>query len=213
MVESGAKEIPEEVVVGAIEFAHEADQEDRCTGIIEHLVKLAGKTKRTVVALDDNDEAYSAEPSCPRSAIASSDALDTQKHPKFESYAQSQGHQGRAQEGACPKVIASAGKKLSKVLRRPSRDHLPRAGPQRAHSPRSPRLRRDSRKIVDRDRRSPPRSRFRPLPPAAKPRHSSPLRSAPPTTRSAWKATKASRSASPCSTTTSRRSPSVKSVV
>src|ERR1700712_4528988 len=83
MVESGAKEVVEEIVVGAIEFAHE--QIKKIVAGIEELVKVAGKTKRTVVALDDNS-AYQAE-LMGKVGDRLKDALDTQKHPKFESYA------------------------------------------------------------------------------------------------------------------------------
>src|ERR1700677_2606178 len=58
MVESGAKEVPEEVVVGAIEFAH-VEIKKICAGI-EELVSKAGKKKREVTLLE-NDEAYANE--------------------------------------------------------------------------------------------------------------------------------------------------------
>jgi len=83
MVESGAKQITEEVVVGAIEFAHEEIK--KIVAGIEHLVSLAGKTKRTVTPLE-NDEAYAANLKA-KVGDRLKDALDTQKHPKFDSYA------------------------------------------------------------------------------------------------------------------------------
>src|ERR1700735_5637669 len=83
MVESGAKEIPEEVVVGAIEFAHEEIK--KIVAGIEYLVSLAGKTKRTVTPLE-NDEAYAAALKA-KVGDRLRDALDTKKNPKFESYA------------------------------------------------------------------------------------------------------------------------------
>ena len=43
MVESGAKEVGEEVVVDAIEFAH--TEIKKICAAIEEMVKLAGKTK------------------------------------------------------------------------------------------------------------------------------------------------------------------------
>src|SRR5471032_958276 len=58
MVESGAKEVSEEVVVGAIEFAH-VEIKKICAGI-EELVSKAGKKKREVAPLE-NDEAYAKE--------------------------------------------------------------------------------------------------------------------------------------------------------
>jgi polyribonucleotide nucleotidyltransferase len=83
MVESGAKEISEENVVGAIEFAHE-EIKKICAGI-EELVKLAGETKRTVHEVEI-DQAYLGELKA-KIGERLADALDTQKHPKFESYA------------------------------------------------------------------------------------------------------------------------------
>ncbi len=83
MVESGAKETSEESVVGAIEFAHE-EIKKICVAI-EDLVSRAGKTKRTVNAVEV-DQAYLAELTA-KVGDRLKDALDTQKHPKFDSYA------------------------------------------------------------------------------------------------------------------------------
>jgi polyribonucleotide nucleotidyltransferase len=83
MVESGAKEISEENVVGAIEFAHEEIK--KICAAIEELVKLAGKPKREVSPVD-TDQAYLSELNA-KVGDRLRDALDTQKHPKFESYA------------------------------------------------------------------------------------------------------------------------------
>jgi polyribonucleotide nucleotidyltransferase len=83
MVESGAKEISEENVVGAIEFAHE-EIKKICAGI-EELVKVAGKTKRTVNEVEV-DQAYLGELNA-KVGEKLRDALDTKKHPKFDSYA------------------------------------------------------------------------------------------------------------------------------
>jgi polyribonucleotide nucleotidyltransferase len=83
MVESGAKEISEENVVGAIEFAHE-EIKKICAGI-EELVKVSGKTKRTVNEVEV-DQAYLGELNA-KVGEKLRDALDTKKHPKFDSYA------------------------------------------------------------------------------------------------------------------------------
>ena len=55
MIESGAKEVSEDVVVDAIEFAH-VEIKKICAGIDE-LVAKAGKTKRAV-APPEFDQAY-----------------------------------------------------------------------------------------------------------------------------------------------------------
>src|ERR1700760_1910606 len=83
MIESGAREITEERVVDAIEFAH--DQIKKIVAGIDELVAKAGKTKRTV-AEPELDKAYAKQL---ESKIGDrlKDALDTKKYPKFESYA------------------------------------------------------------------------------------------------------------------------------
>ncbi len=83
MIESGAKEVAEDVVIDAIEFAH-VEIKKICAGI-DDLVSKAGKTKR-VVAPPEFDQAYFDALSA-KVAAPLADALDTHKHPKFESYA------------------------------------------------------------------------------------------------------------------------------
>ncbi len=83
MIESGAKEVAEDVVIDAIEFAH-VEIKKICAGI-DALVALAGKTKRTVTP-PEFDQAYFDALSA-KVAAPLADALDTHKHPKFESYA------------------------------------------------------------------------------------------------------------------------------
>src|SRR5262244_866685 len=82
MIESGARQVKEETVVDAIEFAH-AEIKKICASINELRAK-AGKPKREVepVAFD---EAYFNEL---RAKVSNRlrDALDTAKHPKTESY-------------------------------------------------------------------------------------------------------------------------------
>ncbi len=83
MVESGAKETSEENVVGAIEFAHEEIK--KICAAIEDLVSRAGKTKRTVNAVEVDHDYLKAMTAKVGERLK--DALDTQKHPKFDSYA------------------------------------------------------------------------------------------------------------------------------
>jgi polyribonucleotide nucleotidyltransferase len=82
MVESGSKECSEEQVVDAIEFAH-VEIKKICAGI-EDLVSRAGKAKR-VPAPAEIDQAY-LDGLSGKVGAKLKDALDTQKHPKFESY-------------------------------------------------------------------------------------------------------------------------------
>ena len=109
MVESGAKEISEENVVGAIEFAHE-EIKKICAGI-EELVKVSGKTKRTVNPVEV-DQAYLGELTA-KVGGRLRDALDTEKHPKFDSYALVKEIKDELKKDL-PADDASAPKKLSK---------------------------------------------------------------------------------------------------
>ncbi|HEX4652523.1 MAG TPA: polyribonucleotide nucleotidyltransferase, partial [Granulicella sp.] len=83
MVESGAKEVSEEHVVGAIEFAHEEIK--KICAAIEDLVSRAGKTKRTVNPIEIDQDYLNALTAKVGDRLK--DALNTQKHPKFDSYA------------------------------------------------------------------------------------------------------------------------------
>ncbi len=83
MVESGSKEVSEEAVVGAIEFAHVEIK--KIVAGIDDLVSRAGKTKRTVTEPVVDTEYLNGLMAKVGDRLK--DALDTQKHPKFESYA------------------------------------------------------------------------------------------------------------------------------
>jgi polyribonucleotide nucleotidyltransferase len=82
MVESGAKEVLEEQVLKAIEFAHE--QIKKICAAISDLAKRNGKKKLEAKAVEI-DEAYydQLKAKIGKQLI---DALDTAKHPKHESY-------------------------------------------------------------------------------------------------------------------------------
>jgi polyribonucleotide nucleotidyltransferase len=82
MVESGAKEISEDRVLEAIEFAHE--QIKKICASINDLARYGGKKKKEV-APPEFDQAYYDQL---KSKVGAElmDALDTKKHPKLESY-------------------------------------------------------------------------------------------------------------------------------
>jgi polyribonucleotide nucleotidyltransferase len=82
MIESGAKEVKEETVVDAIEFAH--TEIKKICAAIEDLRKKAGKPKRAVTP-PEFDQAYYNDLQS-KIGVRLSDALDTAKHPKAESY-------------------------------------------------------------------------------------------------------------------------------
>ena len=83
MIESGAKEETEEVILAAIEFAHVEIK--KIVAAIEELVAKAGKPKRAFTA-PEFDEAYYAELKA-KIGDRLKDALDTKTHGKTESYA------------------------------------------------------------------------------------------------------------------------------
>ncbi|HYU46487.1 MAG TPA: polyribonucleotide nucleotidyltransferase [Terriglobales bacterium] len=82
MIESGAKEVKEETVVDAIEFAH-AEIKKICAAINDLRAKV-GKPKRQVTP-PEFDQAYYKNLQAKIGARLA-DCLDTQKHPKSESY-------------------------------------------------------------------------------------------------------------------------------
>jgi polyribonucleotide nucleotidyltransferase len=82
MVESGAKEVSEDLVLAAIEFAHE--QIKKICAAIADLAGRNGKKKREVKA-PEFDQAY-YDGLKKKVGAELSDALDTAKHPKLESY-------------------------------------------------------------------------------------------------------------------------------
>ncbi len=82
MIEAGAKEVKEETIVDAIEFAH-AEIKKICAAISD-LRGKAGKPKRQV-APPEFDEAYYNDLK-KRIGDDLADRLNTQKHPKSESY-------------------------------------------------------------------------------------------------------------------------------
>jgi polyribonucleotide nucleotidyltransferase len=82
MVESGAKEVSEEQVLGAIEFAH-TEIKKICAAIID-LAAKAGKKKIDVAAPEFDQKYY--DQLMKKVGAELKDALDTKKHQKLESY-------------------------------------------------------------------------------------------------------------------------------
>jgi polyribonucleotide nucleotidyltransferase len=82
MIESGAKEVPEEIVVDAIEYGH-GEIKKICAAINDMRAKV-GKPKR-VVAPPEFDQKYFDDLRA-KAGTRLTDALDTAKHPKAESY-------------------------------------------------------------------------------------------------------------------------------
>ncbi len=82
MVEAGAQQVSEAEVLGAIEFGHECCK--KIAAAIKQLVKLAGKPKREFQSPQPDPEVFAQVDKAAR--VDLTDALNTQKHPKLESY-------------------------------------------------------------------------------------------------------------------------------
>ncbi len=82
MIESGAKEVSEEVVVDAIEFGH--TEVKKICAALNDLRAKAGKKKREVTPPEFDQKYYDALQK--KISADLSDRLDTKKHPKAESY-------------------------------------------------------------------------------------------------------------------------------
>jgi polyribonucleotide nucleotidyltransferase len=82
MIESGAKEVKEETVVDAIEFGH--TEIKKICAAINQLKQKAGKQKRAVTPPEFDQAYFDALKKKVGADLA--DRLDTQKHPKAESY-------------------------------------------------------------------------------------------------------------------------------
>jgi polyribonucleotide nucleotidyltransferase len=83
MVEAGAQQVSEAEVLGAIEFGHECCK--KIAAGIRQLMKLAGKPKREFVSPALDADLYEQVAKAAR--VDLTDALNTEKHPKLESYA------------------------------------------------------------------------------------------------------------------------------
>jgi polyribonucleotide nucleotidyltransferase len=83
MVESGAEQVSEAEVLGAIEFGHACCK--KIAAGIRELMKAAGKPKKVFTPPVLDQELYAAIAKEAREEL--SDALNTQKYPKLESYA------------------------------------------------------------------------------------------------------------------------------
>jgi polyribonucleotide nucleotidyltransferase len=82
MVEAGANHATEEEVLKAIEYGHQCCA--KIIGGIHELVRLTGKAKRTYTPPSFNEELYKKIETSLRAELT--DAMDTKKYPKLESY-------------------------------------------------------------------------------------------------------------------------------
>ncbi len=108
MIEAGASEVSEDVIVDAIEFAHKEIK--KITATISDMAKQVGKPKREVPPVEF-DEAYYNDLKTKVGARLS-DALNTEKYPKSESHTRVKQIKTELKE-AIPEEDEDARKKLS----------------------------------------------------------------------------------------------------
>jgi polyribonucleotide nucleotidyltransferase len=120
MVEAGAQQVSEEEVLGAIEFGH-----DCCKKIaagIRQLVGLTGKKKKEFTPPALNQEIYAAVEKQAR--VELTDALDTKKYEKLESYARVAAVKKQVIEATPEEQKIEAGKCLDALKERIFRDEM-----------------------------------------------------------------------------------------
>jgi polyribonucleotide nucleotidyltransferase len=120
MVEAGAKQVSEQEVLGAIEFGHDCCK--KIAAAIRELVKVTGKPKREFHPPELDQEVYQQVDEAVRADLA--DALNTQKHPKLESYSLVAEIKKRAIETFAEEKRDAAGKCYDALKERIFRDEM-----------------------------------------------------------------------------------------
>ena len=163
MIESGAKEVSEEVVVDAIEFGH--TEVKKICAALNDLRAKAGKKKREVTPPEFDQTYYDALKK--KVGADLSDRLDTKKHPKAESHTLVSELKKKL-KAEIPEDDEKAQAKLKTLFRNSPRTNLPRGSDREEAPPGCPRLRRSPRNL-DRSRRPAPHPRQRHLHPRRNP--------------------------------------------
>ena len=83
MVEAGAQQVSEDEVLGALEFGHECCK--KIAAAVKQLVAAGGQDEEGLRAPELNEELYAAIEKKVRAELT--DALNTKKYAKLESYA------------------------------------------------------------------------------------------------------------------------------
>jgi len=120
MVEAGAKQVSEADVIGAIDFGHQCCQ--KIAKAIRDLMKVAGKTKRVFKSPERNPEIYAQVEKDFRADLT--DALNTEKHPKLESYGLLSALKKRVVEAQPVETAEEAVKCLEALKERIFRDEM-----------------------------------------------------------------------------------------
>ena len=82
MVEAGGQQASEDEVIAALEYGHECCR--KIVGVLRDMVKAAGRPKREFTSPAANPEVYEQVSALVREELT--DAMDTAKYPKIESY-------------------------------------------------------------------------------------------------------------------------------
>src|SRR5690242_3131272 len=120
MVEAGARQVSEEQVVGAIEFGHDCCK--KIAGAIRQLVASAGKPKREFVSPALDEKIYQQISNEVREELT--DALNTQKYPKLESYSRVAALRKRVVDAAPEESQEEAAKCYDALKERIFRDEM-----------------------------------------------------------------------------------------
>jgi polyribonucleotide nucleotidyltransferase len=120
MVEAGAQQVSESEVLGAIEFGHECCR--KIGAAIRELVKLCGKPKREFVSPAVDQDLYKKIEKELRADLT--DALNTQKHEKLESYALVAELKKKVVDGVPEEQQEAAGKAYDALKERIFRDEM-----------------------------------------------------------------------------------------
>jgi polyribonucleotide nucleotidyltransferase len=121
MVESGARQVSEQEVLGAIEFGHQCCR--KIAAAIRQLMQSSGKPKREFETPKLDQAMYAKVDSAVREELT--DALNTQKYPKLESYSRVEALKDRVVEAETEEEAQEeAGKCFDALKERIFRDEL-----------------------------------------------------------------------------------------
>jgi polyribonucleotide nucleotidyltransferase len=120
MVEAGAQQVSEAEVLGAIEFGHTCCK--KIAAGIRQLMKVAGKPKKVFTPPVLDQELYAAVAKAARAELT--DALNTAKYPKLESYSRVHELRDRVVEAQPEEKQIEAGKCYDALKERIFRDEM-----------------------------------------------------------------------------------------
>src|SRR5689334_15637629 len=120
MVEAGAQQVCEDEVLGALDHGYACCR--KIGAVLRQMVAAAGKPKRSFTSPELNRELYAAIEKNVRAELT--DALDTKKYSKLESYARIDALHDKVVEEAAEDQKAEAGKVFDALKERIFRDEM-----------------------------------------------------------------------------------------